>query len=406
MRAKVNASNFTRNGPAAASRRRDGVQTNCAECGWTATYRTRPQADAYRARHSCGTHRRRADQARRRADAAAARPIRDCEHTALCHQHGTRAAYVSDRCRCEPCTAANRSDERSRQKAIAYGRWNPYREAEPVRQHVRALMAAGIGLRRIAELARLPYGTVASLVYGSPRSGRTPSGRIRPHTATQLLAITATTEARAPGALIDATGTRLRLQSLVLNGWSLAGLARRLGRSPDHLPSALKAAAVTIATSQAVRALFDELWDTAPPTRTHTERITATKARNRAARQGWLPAMAWDDMDDGTQPPRPGIDSGCSTDIDEIAVERAMDGDHVRLTVAERDEAVRRLTSKGYSVRQIAEYLGTTTRTVMRRRAADRAARLRASNREASRSTYTGDCRDTVRPTRLETGGL
>jgi hypothetical protein len=374
MRAEVNATNVTRNGPAAASRPRDGVQTTCAECGWTATYRTLPQAEAYRARHSCGTRRRRADQARRRAATAAARPIRDCEHTTLRHQHGTRAAYVTDRCRCEPCTAANRSDERKRQKAIAYGRWNPYREAESVRQHVRALMAAGIGLRRIAELARLPYGTVSSLVYGSPRTGRTPSGRIRPHTATQLLAIAASTEARAPGALVDATGTRLRLQSLVLNGWSLAGLARQLGRSPDHLPSALKAATVTIATAQAVRGLFDELWNTAPPMRTHAERITATKSHNRATRQGWLPALAWDDLDDGTQPPRPDVHDGGGPDIDEIAVERAMEGDHVPLTPAERDETVRRLTSKGYSVRRIAERLGTTTRTVMRRRAADRAA--------------------------------
>jgi lambda repressor-like predicted transcriptional regulator len=373
MCAELNTTSDTQNGLARATRPRDGVRTTCAECGWSATYRTRPQADAYRARHSCGTHRRRADQARRRAKAAAARPIRDCEHTTLRHQHGIRAAYISDRCRCEPCTAANRSDEQKRQRAIAYGRWSPYLEAEPVRQHVRALMAAGIGLRRIAELARLPYGTVASLVYGSPRSGRTPSGRIRPHTATKLLAITASTEARAPGALVDATGTRLRLQSLVLNGWSLAGLARRLGRSPDHLPSALKATAVTVATAQAVHALFDELWDTAPPTHTHAERVTATKARNRATRQGWLPAMAWDDIDDRTEPPGVDVD-GCALDIDEIAVERAMGGDHVPLTRAERDEAVRRLTSKGYSVRQIAERLGTTTRTVMRRRAAGRAA--------------------------------
>ena len=84
--------------------------------------------------------------------------------------------------------------------------------------------------------------------------------------------------------------------------------------------------------------------------------------------------MAWDDIDDGTEPARVDVDSSCAPDIDEIAVERAMGGDRVPLTGAERDEAVRRLTSKGYSVRQIAERLGTTTRTVMRRRAAGRAA--------------------------------
>ena len=77
MRAELNTTSDTQNGLARATRPRDGIRTTCAECGWTATYRTRPQADAYRARHSCGTHRRRADQARRRAEAAASRPTRD-----------------------------------------------------------------------------------------------------------------------------------------------------------------------------------------------------------------------------------------------------------------------------------------------------------------------------------------
>jgi hypothetical protein len=79
--------------------------------------------------------------------------------------------------------------------------------------------------------------------------------------------------------------------------------------------------------------------------------------------------MAWDDIDtdptpgadpvSAEQPPATRIDA--SGAIDEIAVERAMDGDHVTLTRAERDEAVRRLTARGLSVRQIAERLRIRT---------------------------------------------
>lgn len=74
-------------------------------------------------------------------------------------------------------------------------------------------------------------------------------------------------------------------------------------------------------------------------------------------------------------------------EIDEIAIERAVSGRHrVRLhdlTPAEQDEAVRRLTERGKSIRDIAEHLATTERTIYRRRAALSAA---AAPRPESRS--------------------
>lgn len=56
--------------------------------------------------------------------------------------------------------------------------------------------------------------------------------------------------------------------------------------------------------------------------------------------------------------------------IDDIAVERAMRGDPVRLTSAERSEAVVRLTNMRYSAREIAARLGLAERTIVRRRSA------------------------------------
>ena len=60
-------------------------------------------------------------------------------HVRARHQHGTRAAYVQDRCGCGPCTAANTAAQRRRSTAIAYGTWTGLLDAAEVRAHVQSL---------------------------------------------------------------------------------------------------------------------------------------------------------------------------------------------------------------------------------------------------------------------------
>ena len=104
----------------------------------------------------------------RRLDAKPETPVRCCLHVQVQHEHGTRAAYVLDRCRCTPCTAANTAQARRRSTAIAYGTWPGLVDAERARTHLRALRAAGLSLQRIAELSGIGQGTVNALVYGAP----------------------------------------------------------------------------------------------------------------------------------------------------------------------------------------------------------------------------------------------
>lgn len=52
---------------------------------------------------------------------------RDCEHPGTPHLHGTRRAYVSDRCGCTRCRAANRATDQRRTAAIAHGRMGTVR---------------------------------------------------------------------------------------------------------------------------------------------------------------------------------------------------------------------------------------------------------------------------------------
>lgn len=120
------------------------------------------------------------------------RTPKPCLHPNSRHEHGTRLAYVRDLCRCEACTKANREYEDRRRRKALYGRTDLV-DATQAREHIRALMAAGIGHKRIALMAGVSRGVVAGVLYGNPVTGRPPSRRIRPAAAAALLALAADT---------------------------------------------------------------------------------------------------------------------------------------------------------------------------------------------------------------------
>jgi AraC-like DNA-binding protein len=289
--------------------------------------------------------------------------------------HGTRVAYVKDRCRCTDCTAANTATGRAVHRAQTFGRWRPFVDAAPVRKHIRELRAAGIGVEQIAVLAGISTSHVRELA-APERHGNPGIRRVRPETAQRLLRIGIDQANRAPRSHVEATGTRRRLQALIAVGWPHDELAARLGRGSASLRRSMLSDSVTSQTAQDVSALYDKLWGLRPPLSTDEQRAAADAARAFAAERGWLPPLAWDDIDTDPEPQH--IEHAVTIeDIDEIAVERALAGDGVRLehlTVAEQDEVVRRLTERGKSIRDIAQQLATTKRTVSRRRASINAA--------------------------------
>lgn len=301
-----------------------------------------------------------------------ARPVRDCQHTQVQHEHGTRAAYVLDRCGCSPCTQANTAGERRRTTGILYGAPGGLIDAEPARRHVKELREAGLSLVRIAALSGVGQGTVNALVYGVPVRQQPPPAHVRSDTARRLLAVQFDPNQVAAGRRIDATGTHRRLQALATLGWSIPALAVRAELTSRSLRRALTTTTVTADTARTIAALYDHLHATPAPRRTAHERAAAKKAAAHARTTGWAPPHAWDDIDN--DPPDNTDDPAADTIVDDVAVERAMNGQPVRLTPTERREAVARLTRRGLSARRIAELLHTTSRTIVRVRGANRAA--------------------------------
>lgn len=230
----------------------------------------------------------------------------------MTRQHGTRARYVMGAgpgtgpgCRCDPCRGANREDAARRNRLQLYGRWAPFVDAGPAREHVRRLAGAGIGWKRTAELACVSRGAMRKLLLGGPGE-RPPTRRIRPETAAALLAVQVSSANLGARALVDSAGTRRRVQALVAVGWSRAKLGERLGIEPSGMSDLLRREHVTAARARAVTALYDELWNRRPPEGEWREKISAARSRNYAREHGWAPPAAWDDdLIDNPQAPGP-----------------------------------------------------------------------------------------------------
>ncbi|WP_154402721.1 hypothetical protein [Nocardioides speluncae] len=288
----------------------DGVRRatrrhRCARCGLEAVYENAGATEAryWFNKHSC----RKRELAMLRAAEAALREAlidrtpKPCLHKAANHQHSTRACYVLDKCRCKPCSRANCEAETWRERQKAYGRYNKYVPAGPVREHVRTLADAGMGLKQVAKISGVPNGTLWKLMYGKrqPDGSQIPSRRALRETAEKLFALDPDWNGPlqlADGAVLsasDSSAASRKLQALIALGWSMSQIGRRLGMewSRNAHPVIKGERCITVATARKADALYAELWETPPPETNQRERIAASRSRNYAEQHGWGPLI-------------------------------------------------------------------------------------------------------------------
>jgi hypothetical protein len=201
--------------------------------------------------------------------------------------------------------ASHQAYSRWRTRQIAYGRWQPWADAGPVRDHVRALRGHGASYRAIAQAAGVSAMTVHHLLNGSgSQTGQLPH-RMGAAQASRLLAVRIPV---AAGSRRDACGARRRLQGLVALGHCPAALARRAGIADPPMRRLLtgQTRRISPALHATVEVLYDQMWNHLPPERTRREQAVADAARHRAQAAGWPPPMALDDdrIDDPAYRPR------------------------------------------------------------------------------------------------------
>lgn len=209
--------------------------------------------------------------------------------------HGRHSTYTHHKCRCIPCTVAMNAWEAHRRRQTAYGRWQPYVSAIPIRTHVRTLIAAGMTWNQIATAASVNRRVITHLMLGAG-PGRPPARRMRPGNAHAILAVPIPAQPPADGhAITDPTGPRRKLQALVSGGWPLRHLARQAHLDLHTVSDCIHGRGqVRAGTAYAIHVLYGQLWNADPA----TAGVRAQDVRNAhrlAASRRWAPPLAWDD---------------------------------------------------------------------------------------------------------------
>lgn len=202
-------------------------------------------------------------------------------------QHGTLTAYHIHKCRCDPCT----SNARHHQKQYKYHVHQHGKilvDAQPIRDHVKQLQAAGMSFNAITKAAG--YRSRNSLATVLQRTN------VHPRTRDRILAVTPESDTR-PSAYVDATRSRQQLQALATLGWSGRQLAGQSPLSRDTIEDIRNGTVTRIRqhTSQHINTIYEQLWDT-----------TGTSARTRAyARRNGYPAPMDLEANEEAQAPSP-----------------------------------------------------------------------------------------------------
>jgi hypothetical protein len=159
--------------------------------------------------------------------------------------------------------------------------------AEPVREHVLRLRAAGGTYASISQAA-----TTGAMTVHCIANARRP--KVQAEVAGRLLAVS---EADIRSLRPSPGGTMWRLRALIAMGHTCSRMAAVTGISAATLRRIVRGQAHTIRPEQrqTVLELFDAWWDKTPPRRTRREKRAAANARKRAALNDWPTPAALDE---------------------------------------------------------------------------------------------------------------
>lgn len=135
---------------------------------------------------------------------------------------------------------------------------------------------------------------------------------------------------------IDGIGTRRRIQALWAIGWTSQHITEACGWGTPQAVTEVVAVrrAVFASTAETVARVYEQMSMTPGP---------SIKNRREASRKGWLPPLAWDNIDNPSVTPNLAAADG--DDLDPVVVDRILSGDfRLTATPAERREVMARWT--------------------------------------------------------------
>lgn len=193
--------------------------------------------------------------------------------------HGTATGYVAWRCRCQPCTNANRK-RLNRYKLRKLNGVDVWGDIDAVHDHIEWLRSSGISYHAIARAVGYNFkGQIQEIVAAD---------RVTVATAARILAVTI--DDLDDRTLIPALGTMRRLRALARVGYSTPAIAVAIAFDEVTLRKIRRGKQPK--TQRRVVDLVTAYY------RANADRPgPCNRARLYAEQRRWLPPMAWDDED-------------------------------------------------------------------------------------------------------------
>lgn len=221
--------------------------------------------------------------------------------------HNALTCYTDYKCRLPECVRRYNERNTARLRAHKDGTWNRFVDAEPVRQHLLALLAEDVSPYTVAITVGASKQTVHGILHPNRAKNRGRQQRINPELAAKILAVTPENCRRGR---VSSAGTIRRMQALVAAGWPLKEIAARSGISHCNVSRQLRNEIVLASTAKAVADTYSKL-ARLKPERHGVTKTQAKRARNWAARQGWARVSYWaermDVIDDPDFEPMHGV---------------------------------------------------------------------------------------------------
>ena len=169
---------------------------------------------------------------------------------------------------------------------------------------------------------------------------------------------------------VSSTGTMRRLQALHALGYTWRSLAHETGYSLTGLKTVVygKWDVVEARNAESVRVAYERLSMRLPTSEDPHARSAITSARNSARRRGWLPPLAWDDID---RDEAAMVSRGDATDP--VVIDRILAGDMTlakTATKAEKIAVVTRWRAEGRSLNELDRLSGWQSRRYLEGEAA------------------------------------
>lgn len=205
--------------------------------------------------------------------------------------HNTLTCYTDYGCRLPECKERYNAWSRERERAIADGTWQPLLDAQPIRQHLLKLHAAGITIGRVARLTGMSHRSVRSYTQHDYSNVAPRRRRVTQEVADKILAINP--EEHTPG-YVNPIGSQRRVQALMAIGWPSIYTARAAGIHPSNRNSIFASPTMRAATAERIAAAYDEMRHQ-QPVRHGVRPVSAKRAKLHAADRRWPPPAYWDE---------------------------------------------------------------------------------------------------------------